>query len=191
MAKSVQQRTLQTRARLLVVATEVIGEAGYAALRVEDVVARAGVAKGTFFAHFRDKDTLLETLVGARLDTCLDALEALPPPRDVAGLVEALMPLIAVLGSERHVVDLVFRRFGAVTDGDASPIAKAFSRLERIVGAWLYMRVFRKDVAIDIQVEGIIGLILQALALDFARPAQRPLRDRLSDNLRAWLNAAA
>ena len=77
---AVQKRTLQTRSRLLSVAQERVKTSGYEALRVEEVVVGASVAKGTFFAHFRDKDALMEILIGAELDACLDQAAAIPPP---------------------------------------------------------------------------------------------------------------
>ena len=48
----VQARTLKTRAKLLSAATALIAHSGYEALRVEEVVVKAGGAKGTFFSHF-------------------------------------------------------------------------------------------------------------------------------------------
>ncbi|MBL6598875.1 MAG: TetR family transcriptional regulator, partial [Alphaproteobacteria bacterium] len=48
MNRPVQKRTLETRARLIAAAEALIDDAGYEALRVEEVVLGAGVAKGTF-----------------------------------------------------------------------------------------------------------------------------------------------
>ena len=74
MNKPVQARTLKTRAKLINAAQAVVATSGYEGLRVEEVVKRAGVAKGTFFAHFRDKDALMDQLLGAEMDRILDAL---------------------------------------------------------------------------------------------------------------------
>ena len=68
MRKAVQQRTLDTRARLTAVAHELVTDKGFEALRIEEVVAGAGVAKGTFFAHFKDKDELMDLLIGERIN---------------------------------------------------------------------------------------------------------------------------
>ncbi|MEM6624872.1 MAG: helix-turn-helix domain-containing protein, partial [Pseudomonadota bacterium] len=78
MKRAVQKRTLETRARLIAAAEEIVARDGYEALRVEEVVLRAGVAKGTFFAHFRDKDVLMERLIGPKIDAELDRIAALP-----------------------------------------------------------------------------------------------------------------
>lgn len=55
-----------TRRQLLATALEVFGERGYAATRLEDVAARAGVTRGAVYHHFRDKAALYaETLAEA------------------------------------------------------------------------------------------------------------------------------
>ena len=48
MAKAIQKRTLETRARLIGAAKDIIRENGFEAMRVEEVVLRAGTAKGTW-----------------------------------------------------------------------------------------------------------------------------------------------
>ena len=42
--------------RILEAIVEVVAEKGYAATRVADIVARAGVSRGTFYQQFRDKE---------------------------------------------------------------------------------------------------------------------------------------
>ena len=113
MARAVQKRTLETRARLIAAAEEVIGEAGFDALRVEEVVLRAGTAKGTFFAHFKDKDALMDLIIGARIDAVLDALAAAPVPQSPEEMAEALMPLCELMTCERYVFDVIMRYSGA------------------------------------------------------------------------------
>ena len=53
----------ETRAKLLAAARRVFSELGYARARVEDVVNRAGVGHGTFYAYFPNKQAALEALV--------------------------------------------------------------------------------------------------------------------------------
>ena len=84
MARAVQKRRLETRARLVAAAQEVIDAGSFEGLRVEQVVQQAGVAKGTFFAHFPDKDALMDLLIGARMDSILDRMVTSDPPRTAA-----------------------------------------------------------------------------------------------------------
>lgn len=188
MARAVQKRTLETRARLVAAAEEVISEAGYEALRVEEVVLRAGVAKGTFFAHFRDKDALLEQLIGARIDAELDRIEALPPPSGIDDLVDALMPLVAVMTCERFVFDLILRYSGAAAVSDIGPIAQTFGRAGQAMGGWLAAGPFRKDVTPELLSEGVQAFLIHAMALHFCALHQgQTMRGLLTDLLRAWL----
>lgn len=47
------------RGRLLVAMADVVGEKGYAAATVADVIAAAGASRKTFYAHFADKEACL------------------------------------------------------------------------------------------------------------------------------------
>jgi AcrR family transcriptional regulator len=53
----------RTRARLRDAARDVFGERGYAAARVEDVVAAAGVSHGTFYTYYENKAAVLDALI--------------------------------------------------------------------------------------------------------------------------------
>jgi AcrR family transcriptional regulator len=193
MKKAVQQRTLETRARLTAVAHELATEKGFEALRIEEVVLRAGVAKGTFFAHFQDKDELMDLLIGERISTLLDRMAKGPAPRDVEQMARRLMPVVDLMASERYVFDVILRRSGAAAMEEIGPIALTFGRLEEIVGQWLAQgSFFRKDVPIDILVEGVEAFLVQTLALNFcALHRDKPMKDRLLPYLRAWLAPVA
>lgn len=71
---------MKTRARLLEAAASAFSELGYAATTTKGIAARAGVATGTVYQYFADKDALLRELALGRLtevaDGALRALEA-------------------------------------------------------------------------------------------------------------------
>src|SRR6202011_2095456 len=50
---------------------------GFAATRLDDVARRAGVAKGTIYLHFKDKEALFQELVRTMLSPVVKRLEAL------------------------------------------------------------------------------------------------------------------
>ncbi len=60
------QRTLEIRSRRTALADGIVAENGFEVLRIEELVLRAGVAKGTLFAHFKDKDELMDLRIGDR-----------------------------------------------------------------------------------------------------------------------------
>jgi AcrR family transcriptional regulator len=78
----------ERREVILAAALDEFSARGYAATRLDDVAQRAGVAKGTIYLYFRDKESLFQELVRAMLSPLVGAIEAAPmaglPARDVA-----------------------------------------------------------------------------------------------------------
>src|SRR5450759_4161068 len=52
---------------------------GFTAARLDDVAKRAGVAKGTIYLHFKDKEALFEELIRTALVPLIGRLHAPPP----------------------------------------------------------------------------------------------------------------
>lgn len=192
MQKTIQKRTLKTRAKLIAASEEVVAKAGYEALRVEDVVQAAGVAKGTFFAHFRDKDALMEILIGAKFDSTLTQAEGRTAPKTVSELVRGLEPVHNFMTSERYVFDLILRYSGAAAIAEIGPIAHCFERYFRIVAAWVETAETRKDIAADLLAEGVQAFAIQSMSLKYcALHSAQDFSDRLEVYLNAWLTPAA
>jgi AcrR family transcriptional regulator len=85
-------RTDSTRARLFAAAAELIGERGFHGTTVDDIVARAGVAKGTVYYHFKSKAELFDGLLTehfTRLSELFTEAVASAPTAD--GAVRALV----------------------------------------------------------------------------------------------------
>lgn len=80
MAKRVRQARSEEdkqsrQAAILSAALEVFVDKGFAAARLEDVAARAGVAKGTVYLYFASKEALLEMLVQRAVSGPIETLE--------------------------------------------------------------------------------------------------------------------
>ncbi|HEY5856210.1 MAG TPA: TetR family transcriptional regulator [Aldersonia sp.] len=93
----------QTRRGLLGAALEVFSDCGFAAARVEDIAARAGVTRGAFYHHFRDKAELYDAIL-----------------RDEAQ--RALDPVVAELSGDAAPLERLRRfllSFGRAVEGDA------------------------------------------------------------------------
>ena len=194
MEKPVQRRTIETRKRLLSEATAITAASGYEALRIDELAQRAKVAKGTFFAHFRDKDTLMDLLIGERIDQELDRIAAQPPPGDVESMAAALLPLIEFMATERYVFDVILRRSGAAAIEEIGPIATALGRLGGIVDSWLRQTgaAFRKDASVELLAEGVEAFTIQTVALKFCSLRNdEPLGGRFLAYLRVWLAPVA
>ena len=89
--------------RLLQAGREAFADQGYAAARIDDVVALAGTSHGTFYLYFRDKEDLLHRLAiecGDDLESLTAELVALDRP---AGRDELITWVTAfVRAYERH-----------------------------------------------------------------------------------------
>ena len=191
MKRAMQKRTLKTRARLISVSEDLVRDAGYEALRVDDVVRLAGVAKGTFFAHFRDKDALMEILIGDALSRRLEQAGTLPSPTDIPALIAALEPIHSFMTSERYVFDVILRYSGAAAIAETGPIAQCFGRYVELVSDWLTEAQFRQDISAELQAEGVQAFAVQAMALKFcALHSAQGIKDRLGMYLDAWLAPA-
>lgn len=192
MSRAPQQRRIATHARLLDAAREIVADSSYGAMRVEEVVLRAGVAKGTFFAHFKDKDALMVALIGEDLERAMAELRA-ETPQDAQGIVTALAPLIAAVGSEQAVFDVVLRNSGAMTVEDLGPIAQNFLDQIHLFAAWigpLQGRAYRSDVDPALLGEGIQAFLIQCIAMTFCMvESETPLDARLLAYLDPWLSA--
>src|SRR6476646_5946780 len=69
------KRSAERRDAILAAALDEFAARGFAAARLDDVARRAGVAKGTIYLHFADKEALFEELIRSELGPVVGALE--------------------------------------------------------------------------------------------------------------------
>ena len=87
------ERAAERRAAIVEAAMEEFIACGFAATRLDDVAKRAGVAKGTIYLHFKDKEALFEELVRTAIVPLIGRLAAPAPP---AGSVRDVMERFAL-----------------------------------------------------------------------------------------------
>src|SRR5689334_13406626 len=116
-------RAAERRAAIVEAAMEEFIARGFAATRLDDIAKRAGVAKGTIYLHFKDKESMFEELVRTVIVPVVAKLNALPPPTgSVRDLIEAFAGnfLKEVIGTRRgDLVRLIVAegpRFPSVAD---------------------------------------------------------------------------
>ncbi|MER7332457.1 MULTISPECIES: TetR family transcriptional regulator [unclassified Micromonospora] len=92
------RRREDTRQRLFEAAVQLIAEQGFSATTVDDIAARAGVAKGTVYYNFESKTVLFEELlrhgIGLLTAEFRAAVAGLPPREALAALVRAELEYI-------------------------------------------------------------------------------------------------
>jgi AcrR family transcriptional regulator len=71
-------RRNERHAAILAAALAEFAARGFAATRLDDVARRAGIAKGTIYLYFRDKEALFQELVRTMLSPLVGAIAAAP-----------------------------------------------------------------------------------------------------------------
>src|SRR3954447_24261387 len=74
------ERAAERREAIIAAAMDEFIAQGFAAARLDDVAKRAGVAKGTIYLHFKDKEALFEELIRTAIVPLVNRLAAEPPP---------------------------------------------------------------------------------------------------------------
>jgi AcrR family transcriptional regulator len=90
-------RSAERRDAILSAALDEFSTRGFEAARLDDVARRAGVAKGTIYLYFRDKESLFQELIRAMLTPLVGTIEAMG---------EAELPLTVLAD---HIVELFVR----------------------------------------------------------------------------------
>lgn len=100
-------RAAETRASIVSAALEEFLDRGFAGARLDEISKRAGVAKGTIYIHFKDKEALFEGIVRQMILPAHDAMEARARERLPHGpqelLEDFLLPLLRDLQSGRRL----------------------------------------------------------------------------------------
>jgi AcrR family transcriptional regulator len=142
-------------------ALELFIEKGFAATRVEDIAARAGLGKGTVYLYFPSKEAIIEGLVR----------RALLPIADTAlGFVRVYQ------GDPRTVISLVLRMLaGKLHDPKVVAIPKLVFR--EVVAIPALAGMYRREV-LDRVIPVIEGLIRRGIAEGYLRPVDPHLTIR-------------
>jgi AcrR family transcriptional regulator len=74
------ERTAERRAAIVADALDEFIARGFTATRLDDIARRAGVAKGTIYLHFKDKESMFEELIRTAIVPLVSRLSAIAPP---------------------------------------------------------------------------------------------------------------
>jgi AcrR family transcriptional regulator len=128
--KASPEATDERRRIILTAALEVFSRHGFAAARLDEVAAQAGVAKGTLYLYFPNKQTLFEELIRSYVSPLFDKLAQDTPPNVPPQVFIAQffqMFRTQVLGTERQrILQLL------ITEGARFPAIAEFYHREVI-----------------------------------------------------------
>jgi len=73
------ERAAERRGAIIAAAMDEFIAQGFAATRLDDIAKRAGVAKGTIYLHFKDKESMFEELIRTAIVPMINRLWSTPP----------------------------------------------------------------------------------------------------------------
>src|SRR5215467_8171352 len=146
-------RSEERREAILAAALDEFSSRGFEAARLEDVARRAGVAKGTIYLYFRDKESLFQELVRALVSPLVGAITSAPlHDIPIRAVVEMIVDVFVneIFGTRRKdVLRLI------ITEGPRFPKLAEFyyreviSRVLPVIRARLALAVERGELPHD------------------------------------------
>lgn len=135
--KKPEDKKAARRAAILDAATAVFGDKGYAAATVDDIVLRLGVARGTFYLYFDDKQDVFDALVDdfvTRLEAAVISIDvAHPTITPVEQLRQNLARVISLALSEPVLMRLALHDAASQGPELARRVDAFYERLHRLL----------------------------------------------------------
>ena len=189
------------RGAILQAAAEEFATAGLHVARMERIAARAGVAVGTLYNHFNDKEALLQALIADRRDELVRRMdEALAAERkgsfrqQLEAFVRVLLdhfeahrPFLAVLMQAEHAKSA----HTLTVVGSPSPtMLEVYRRAEKIAQAGVKEKALRTDDA-DLFPALLVGSIRSVLLHDLLYASkERGVPERIGAIVNYFLEGA-
>jgi len=108
----------ERRQQILLHARDVFAKRGYHTAKIDDIVAAAGVARGTFYLYFEDKRAIFEEIVDrtiARLGMTILRVDPHDPSRTIADQVrENIRRIVGLLLEDRATTKILLADAGGV-----------------------------------------------------------------------------
>ncbi len=163
----------ETAKAILAAAEEVFAEDGLHAARMERIAARAGVAVGTVYNHFSDREALLTALSTARCDALLRRVDAALASADGRPIAEQLRAFLDVLAEHARAHGRFLSALVQAGEGPARVhstsglLDELLVRAERVVDRGIASGELRRDDA-ALFAAGLIGVARTVLVLVLA-----------------------
>ena len=161
-------RISRTRAAVLDAAVDLVVEGGPAALTVDAVVAKSGVAKSTIYRHWPTRDDLMVGVFGH----CMPQMES--PPADVGfleagrGFTRALAAMMAEPNWSRIVPALFMMK---AHEPGIAELEEHFKDRENLIASDLFARgqregILRSELNIDEAIAHLVGPLVFCVLAD-------------------------
>lgn len=180
------------RDQLLQCAKAVFAQRGYHAASIADIIAAAGVARGTFYAYFDSKrqifDEILDDLL-ADIDRQIPVIEigpSAPPPLDQ--LRANLERVLSLLLEDRHMVEILLHQAAGLDEECRSKLDRFYQtildRIESALRRGMMMGLVRRCDA-RVAAAAILGA-MQGIVAQVARRQEGYELERIIDQILAF-----
>ena len=175
-----------TRSQLLASGKVLFAQSGLHKVTTHDIAAHAGVAAGTFYNHFRDKEALFRVITDeaihelyARLDAV--AVEGRPLREGVRPVAEAL---VGFAEDHRDLLHILFSRQGDAAVAQAEVLGELASRMAEGRGQAVERGEMPATLHPGVLAQAVVGMWSRVLAW-WAEDPSRVDRQQVIDTLTA------
>ena len=181
------------RTQILDAARSILAEKGFEATTVSEIVAKAGVAQGTFYLYFPSKVSLVEALCEAMFARTLEAAQAATASAN--GFAEALESGVRAVFEEsenfQDILEIINSRMGLL--GLPSELAKLdepyYQLVADIIAQGQAAGEVRADADPDLCARLVVGLIERATEDCFLYRPALPTEPYIAEVTRFTLQA--
>jgi TetR/AcrR family transcriptional regulator, cholesterol catabolism regulator len=189
-------RSDATKKKLFDAAMELIGERGFTDASVDEIVERAGVAKGTVYYHFTGKAELVEALIADRFAPLAEAFRAAAAahPDDPRAAIEAIVRAELEFLSENSsfsklLLTEMWREDRVWRETLVLARKSLFAVISDVIRQGVASGEFRDDVEPEFGASALFGMTA-TVALDWlAFEPDKPLETVLAQITKAAFNA--
>jgi AcrR family transcriptional regulator len=189
-------RSDATKKKLFDAAMELIGERGFTDASVDEIVERAGVAKGTVYYHFTGKAELVEALIADRFAPLAAAFReaAAAHPDDPRAAIEAIVRAELEFLSEHSsfsklLLTEMWREDRVWRETLVLARQSLFAVISDVIRQGVASGEFRDDIDPEFGASALFGMTA-TVAMDWlAFKPDRPLETVLSQITKAAFNA--
>lgn len=182
----------ERREQILRAALKVFVRGGYHGTHVDHVIQEAGIARGTFYLHFKSKHEVFAALVDRMLAVFLDA--ALPDPEEFTQgddprataermLFASYRQVLATLSEHRALAQLFFDEAVGADKGFIKQRNQHFRtwhmRVSDRLNHFVKAGIARSDLDVEVFAEMVIGMV-ERLMRRYLFARKRPDLDRLA-----------
>ena len=184
-----------TMERLLQAAVELIGEHGYSGTSIDEIVERAGVAKGTVYYHFSSKAALVQALLEDGLNRLAESfqreIEGAPTP--IAALEALVRAELAYIQRYEAFAKLVMSEMWRV-DRDwrnaLQPLQEGYGKvIAGVLQDGMAAGEFRSDLDVRSTASALFGMVATGALNWLVFQRERP-REEIERNLLGLVLAA-